>query len=203
MVPALGRQGGVVVVFSDRFVGEISSWKRDSEGRITSVLVSFGSFSCNLVNVYAPTNRLDHSAFFRSVHQFFFPDSRLILGGYLNCYDIVLDMFGGTVSLSSDLSSFKSCFNLIDAWRSKHPRVSQCSWFNSDMSIGSRLDSFLVVRELISSLVSCKISPVCSPITIMSPWMLICHRSLILGLVCGNLIILCWRIGFIALLSLI
>ena len=70
-----------------------------------------------------------------------------------------MDKFGGNVSLSSDLSSFKSCFNLIDAWRSKHPRVSQCSWFNSDMSIGSRLDSFLVVRELISSLVSCKISP--------------------------------------------
>ncbi len=157
--PALGRQGGVVVLFSDRFVGEISSWKRDSEGRIISVLVSFGSFSCNLVNVYAPTNRLDRSAFFLSVHQFFFPGSRLILGGDLNCYDSALDKFGGNVSLSSDLSSFKSCFNLNDAWRSKHPRVSQCSWFNSDMSIGSRLDSFLVVRELISSLVSCEISP--------------------------------------------
>ena len=37
--------------------------------------------------------------------------------------------------------------------------LSLCSWFNSDMSIGSRLDSFLVVRELISSLVSCEISP--------------------------------------------
>ena len=157
--PALGRQGGVVVLFSGRFAGEISSWKRDSEGRIISVLVSFGTFSCNLVNVYARTNRLDRSTFFRSVHQFFFPSSRLIFGGDFNCYDNVLDKFGGNVSLSSDLSSFKSCFNLIDAWRSKHPRVSQCSWFNSDMSIGSRLDSFLVVRELISPLVSCEISP--------------------------------------------
>ena len=122
-------------------------------------MVSFGTFSCNLVNVYAPTNRLDRSTFFRSVHQFFFPSSRLIFAGDLNCYDNVLDKFGGNVSLSSDLSSFKSCFNLTDAWRSKHPRVSQCSWFNSNMSIGSRLDSVLVVRELISSLVSCEISP--------------------------------------------
>ena len=88
-------------------------------------MVSFGTFSCNLVNVYAPTNRLDRSTFFRSVHQFFFPSSRLIFAGDLNCYDNVLDKFGGNVSLSSDLSSFKSCFNLTDAWRSKHPRVSQ------------------------------------------------------------------------------
>lgn len=157
--PALGRQGGVVVLFPSRFSGVISSWKKDSEGRIVSVLVSLGSFKCNLVNVYAPTNRSDRSNFFLSVHQFFFPNSRIIIGGDFNCYDSALDKFGGNVSLSSDLSSFKSCFNLVDAWRCKHPRVSQCSWFNSDLSIGSRLDSFLVARDLLSSLSSCEITP--------------------------------------------
>ena len=70
-----------------------------------------------------------------------------------------MDKFGGNVSVSSDLSSFKSCFNFVDAWRSKHPRVSQFSWFNSDLSIGSRLDSFLLSRELVNSLFSCEISP--------------------------------------------
>ena len=157
--PALGRQGGVVVLFSSRFSGDICSWKKDSDGRVISVLVSFGNMSYNLVNVYAPTNRLERSAFFLSVHQFFFPHSRVILGGDLNCYDNVLDKFGGNVALSSDLSSFKSCFNFVDAWRSKHPRVSQCSWFNSNLTIGSRLDSFLVSRDLLNSLLSCEISP--------------------------------------------
>ena len=37
--------------------------------------------------------------------------------------------------------------------------MSQCSWFNSDLSIGSRLDSFLISRELRNSLSSCEISP--------------------------------------------
>ena len=157
--PSLGRQGGVAVLFSHCFSGEICSWKKDTEGRIVSVLVSFGSFSCNLVNVYAPTNRLERASFFLSVNQFFFPRSKIILGGDLNCYDNALDKFGGNISLSSDLSSLKSCFNFVDAWRSKHPRESQCTWFNSDLSIGSRLDSFLVTRDLLSSLLSCEISP--------------------------------------------
>ena len=105
--PALGHQGGVVVLFSCCFLGDICSWKKDSEGRVVSVLVSFGNLSCNLVNVYVLTNRLERSAFFLSVHQFFFPRSRIIFGGDLNCYGSVLDQFGGNVSLSSDLSSFK------------------------------------------------------------------------------------------------
>ena len=70
-----------------------------------------------------------------------------------------MDKFRGNVSLSSDLSSFKSCFNFVDAWRSKHRRVSQYSWFNSNLTIGSRLDSFLVARDFLNSLLSCEISP--------------------------------------------
>ena len=37
--------------------------------------------------------------------------------------------------------------------------MSQCSWFNFDLTIGSRLDSFLVTRNLLNSLLSCEISP--------------------------------------------
>ena len=89
----------------------------------------------------------------------FFPRCKIIFGGDLNCYDSALDKFRGNVSLSSELSSFKSCFNFVDVWRSKHPHMFQCSWFNSSLSIGTRLDSFLVPRELVNSLFSCEISP--------------------------------------------
>ena len=36
--------------------------------------------------------------------------------------------------------------------------MSQCTWFNSDFSIGSHLDSFLVAHELVNYLISCDIS---------------------------------------------
>ena len=101
---------------------EIGSWKRNSQGRVVSVLVSFGSLL--LITVYALTNHLECSAFFLSVHQFFFPRCKIIFGKDLYCYDSVLDKFGGNVVFSSELSSFKSRFNFVDVWQSKHPRVS-------------------------------------------------------------------------------
>ena len=55
---AFGRQGGVAVLFSDQFLGEIKQWKKDSEGRVISVQVCFGNANYNFVNIYAPTNRL-------------------------------------------------------------------------------------------------------------------------------------------------
>ena len=53
--PALGRQGGVVTLFSSLFLGDISSWKKDSEGRVVSVLVSLGNISCNLIDLFTDT----------------------------------------------------------------------------------------------------------------------------------------------------
>ena len=94
--------------------------------------------------------------------QIFFSYSRVVVEGDLNCYDSTLDKFWGTVSLSAELWNFKSCFNLIDAWRSRHAHASECTWFNSDLSIGSRSDSFLMVHELLSTLTSCEISHVFS-----------------------------------------
>ena len=70
----------------------------------------------------------------------FSPHSKLIVGGDFNCYDSSRDQFGGNVFLSSNLSNFKSCFELVYAWGLKHPGESQCTWFNADFSIGSRLD---------------------------------------------------------------
>lgn len=83
----------------------------------------------------------------------------MILGGDLNCCDSALDKFGSNVSFCTDLTRFKSCFNLIKACRFKHARVSLCMLFNSDLSIGSRLDSFLVVHDLANTLTSSEILP--------------------------------------------
>lgn len=142
--PAIGKQGGVAILISQKFNGNVTTWKKDSNGRVLSLLVEFDNVMINLVNVYAPTNRAERNQFYQSVNSFFFPGSKLIIGGDFNGYDNQRDKLGGNISLCTDLSNIKACFNLIDAWRCKHPRVSQYTWFNSDLSIGSRLDSFLV-----------------------------------------------------------
>ncbi|CAH3198125.1 unnamed protein product, partial [Porites evermanni] len=109
--PAVGRRGGVAILLSSSLQDNLSS--------------------INLVNVYAPTVPADRRVFYQSVHLYFFPHSSLIVGGDFNCYDGSSDKFGGTVSISSDLSDLKSCFLLRDAWRASHPRTRQFTWFNS------------------------------------------------------------------------
>ena len=50
---------------------------------------------------------------------------------------------------------------MIDAWHHLNPRSHQCTWFNSDFSIGSRLDKFLVSQSLLSFVSNCEIKPFC------------------------------------------
>ena len=82
--PAVGRQGGVVILLNPNFQGDILSWCRDSDGQIVSLLVCIDTFKINLINIYAPTNLTDP----------------VVLGGDFNCYERDLDKFGGNVFVS-------------------------------------------------------------------------------------------------------
>ena len=62
--PASGRQGGVVTLISSKCSDEIVSWKKDSHGRIVSILIRSNGVDVNLVNIYAPTNLAERKIFF-------------------------------------------------------------------------------------------------------------------------------------------
>lgn len=70
--PAIGKQGGVAVLVSDKSNFEISQWKKDPSGRIACVLASLGEFRCNLINIYAPTNPTEQKDFFDLLPDYFF-----------------------------------------------------------------------------------------------------------------------------------
>ena len=157
--PACGKSAGVSLFISRRFDGQVVSWKRDTEGRVISVLINHNDVNLNVVCVYAPTQPTQRGLFLRSLHKFFFTGASLIICGDFNCYDNVRDKFGGNPALSSDFANLKSNLGLIDAWRFKNPRASQFTWFNSDLSVASRLDTFLISRSLREHIQSCEISP--------------------------------------------
>lgn len=150
--PACGRSAGVSLFVSRLFDGQVVSWKRDSDGRVISVLVTHNNVNLNIVCVYAPTQPAQRNSFLQSLQKFLFAGASLIICGDFNCYDCVRDKFGGNPILSSQFSNLKSHFGLIDAWRFKHPRASQFSCFNSDLSIASRLDTFLISQSLRESI---------------------------------------------------
>ena len=157
--PAIGRRAGVFIFISESCNASVISWQKDSDGRVLSLLVKIGSFKFNLVNIYAPTVLTDRKIFFDELHEFFLPADFTIIAGDFNCYEKDLDKFGGNISLATYLSDFRSTFHLVDAFRRLHPTSRDFSWFNSDHSIGSRLDKFFVSSNFIPFVQNCSISP--------------------------------------------
>ena len=49
--PASGRQGGVVTLILSKCSDEIVSWKKDSHGRIVSILIRSNNVDVNLVTI--------------------------------------------------------------------------------------------------------------------------------------------------------
>ena len=185
---AIGRQGGVVILCSPGQRENVSIWQKDPEGRLLSLLISFNDIK---VNVYAPTNPTERGVFLKSLQPYLFPNSHLLLAGDFNCYDGALDKMGGSVSIDARLSDLKSVDFVRDAWRFKHPKERQFTWYNSDFSIASRLDSFLITRILCDRVSSCEIRP-----CVYSDhdfnffcWIWICIRQSSGALEFGNLII--------------
>ena len=159
--PALGKQGGVAILIKENFEANVISWLKDSRGRVLSLLLQIGSTRVNIINIYAPTDLTERKSFFEKLHDFFIPADNRIIGGDFNCYDNELDKFGGNVSLAKYLSDFRSTFSFVDIWRKRHPRSREMSWFNADLSIGSRLDKFFISAGLVGLVEKCEILPCC------------------------------------------
>ena len=50
--PALGKQGGTIILVRENSDFEIKKWQQDSSGRIVSILASLGELNFDLVNIY-------------------------------------------------------------------------------------------------------------------------------------------------------
>ena len=157
--PALGKQGGVAVLVAEKTDFEIKQWKKDSSGRIISLLACLGSLRYNFINVYAPTNPRERKSFYETLHEYMFPGSVKIIAGDFNCFESERDKFGGNLTISSDLQDLRKSHRLLDVWRKTHDRQIQCTWFNAAKTIGSRLDKFFISQELFSNIKLCDIRP--------------------------------------------
>ena len=157
--PALGKQGGVAVLVAEKTDFEIKQWKKDSSGRIISLLACLGSLRYNFINVYAPTNPRERKSFYETLHEYMFPSSVKIIAGDFNCFESEPDKFGGNLTISSDLQDLGKSHRLLNVWRKTHDRQIQCTWFNAAKTIGSRLDKFFISQELFSNVKLCDIRP--------------------------------------------
>ena len=162
---SVGRSAGVAIWFNPNFTGKIVRFLHDSDGRILSILVQFGSLKINLINIYAPNVVSERKVFFSEFAFFFFSGS-LVVGGDFNCFEYRFDKLNAqndNFSGKNELKSFRTDFRLCDVWRKLHPKEKQFTWFNANLSVASRLDKFFISDDLFLNVSSCNISP--CPIT--------------------------------------
>ena len=125
--------------------------------------MSLGELNFNLVSIYAPTNLTEWKWFYENLHNFFFSNALKIIAGDFNCVETASDKHGGIFCQAKNLTEFRTQFRLIDIWRKLHGRQAECTWFNSDKSIGTRLDKFLIDPDLSADAKTCEISPFVLP----------------------------------------
>ena len=156
-----GKKAGVAMLLSPRFQGKISKFLFDSDGRVFSALIEFGSCKFNLVNVYAPNTVTSRKVFFQNLHQYFLSPCRIIAGDF-NCVDNKLDrlhVLNDSLPDKSVFRRFLSDCSLIDVWRKQHSRGVSYTWANANYTQASRLDRFLV-SGLLERCIDCpKVSP--------------------------------------------
>ena len=138
---------------------DVLQWKKDTSGRILSVLARAGDVNYNFVNIYAPTNPSESKRFFDTIPDYFFPNSIRILAGDFNCIESAADKFGGNFVPANELKDLRRIARIVDIWRKTHGNSVQCTWFNADKSIGSRLDKFFITQDLVSNVIKCDIFP--------------------------------------------
>ena len=173
--PAIGRRGGVAIFLSEELKNKVVCWRKDADGRVLSILVNFNSLRINLINVYAPTVPAERAPFFQSFLASFFQTRNALWGGTL----IVMIAFLTSLAV---MLLLVLCYltlspvSLCEMRRALHPRDCQFTWFTPDLSVASRLDTFLVPRGFISSVSSCDIA-----LCVFSD-----HDFVFLNLVLGN-----------------
>lgn len=137
----------------------------DTEGRYIIIAGTLYQKPVVLASIYAPN--WDDPNFFSTVLSIIpnMNSHTLILGGDMNCViDPDLDRSSSRTippsKMSQTLSTFMEQFGYIDPWRFTYPSLRQYSFFSHAHRSFSRIDYFLIDKNLISSISSVQYLPI-------------------------------------------
>ena len=160
------RSCGVCVYISNALDVQMVDFKASTDGRkiLINLLINGDEFS--LLNIYAPTNKTNREQFFKRLTTFIRRNcknmSKLIIGGDMNCVmNPSVDTKGAksVYKPSNALKSIIKCFKLCDIWRKLHPNVHQFTWRQLSLGVSSRIDFWLVSKDMIQFIENTCIKP--------------------------------------------
>ncbi len=156
---------GVTIIYDRNLKVEVKNKVIASDGRTILLNLLIHDIPCTLVNVYAPTNYKERELFFKKTLFWLKRNVQhsLILGGDLNCVqDKAKDtknIKNKNIECSKFLKKIMKHFNLIDIWRKTWPEKRQYTWRQISLNLHSRLDYWLIQKNLLQKIESTDIRP--------------------------------------------
>ena len=149
---------GVSILFNDKLNVKDIVVKCRMNGQLLMLGAKIHDNDMILVNVYAPTEKQNRESFFRKLsremykHNDILNECELLLGGDWNCVlDTRKDVQGKKTQhykRSVNLRRLIKTYSLIDVWRVMHPNDKQFTWRNLSLKRASRLDFWLVTKNV-------------------------------------------------------
>lgn len=127
----------------------------DNSGRIVLITLHFNCLKLSLCNIYAPNNQIEQLLFIQELNNCLIDKSEvtnLIIGGDWNCTLSKKDKKGGlpwkATNFRNSILITMDMLDLVDIQRDRHPNINKFSYSSEAMKVKSRIDFFLVSKEL-------------------------------------------------------
>ena len=146
---------GVMILIKPSFDIEIKRSVQDKQGRCIILEAKVYESNFIFVNIYAPNDCTHQMIFYKSLQERLkkFSNENLVIGGDFNCVLSSLDKKGGKpasekIRVTNEIQRTMTLFNLHDAWRDLFPEQIGFTWRDNALKVQSRLDYFLVSKQL-------------------------------------------------------
>ena len=138
---------GVCILLHPTVQNKIDYSFSDKAGRIVLITCILNSLKLSLVSIYAPNSQSEQLEFLQNLNI-----SALIVGGDWNCTLSKMDKIGGTIWKPTNYQNLilttMDTFDLVDIQRLRHPRLRKYSYASKSLKLKSRIDFFLVAKNL-------------------------------------------------------
>ena len=162
---------GVCILFDPSIdVNKVKYFLSDNSGRIVLINLNYNGMELSLCNVYAPNDHADQLRFIKELNNYLIDKSELtalIVGGDWNCTLTKKDKKGGLPwrpsGFRNSILVTMDIFDLVDIQRVKYPNVNKYSYESKALKVRSRIDFFLIAKNLTKYVQKVDIHPSIAP----------------------------------------
>ena len=161
---------GVYILIHSSVSAKVECIHRDSLGRILIMSATFDSMKLPLCNIYAPNNNSDQLLFIQDLKNQLVDKSELtslIIGGDWNC---ALQKDDKKEGVAWRPTNYRNCIlitmdalDLEDIHRKRHPKLNKYSYTSKALNVKSKIDYFLISRNLSKFVKKVDIKPSIAP----------------------------------------